>query len=323
MPTISLLCDADLLDRLPVLVRAEGVATADVVEHLVEVERRRLYLEQACSSLFTYRRDRLEYAPDSALKRARAAKLALRFPRALEELQSGAIHLTGLFLLSSHLTEDNADALLTEARGKSKSELEQVIARWFPRPDVAPRVQALGAALDGEGVGRSGPGTASGPSARGICSGAGAAPFRLEPLSPERYRIEFTASSEFRAKLERARELASHSVPSGDPALILGARAGRADRARAEATHRSRQAAPALETQAGLAPCPGRGRAAGLGAGWRSVRCCRRRAPALYGAPISHDRASTPSCPRWTAYARESLSPLQRPQRLRGAPGVR
>jgi hypothetical protein len=55
---ISLLSDADLLARLPALVRAECEATTEVVEHLVEVERRRLYLEQARSSIYKYCEER-------------------------------------------------------------------------------------------------------------------------------------------------------------------------------------------------------------------------------------------------------------------------
>jgi hypothetical protein len=100
MGAISSLSNTELLGRLPALVLAERAARADVVEHLVEVERRRLYLEQACSSLRTYCLERLGYSEEGALKRARVAKLALRFPRALDELRSGAIHLTGLFVLS-------------------------------------------------------------------------------------------------------------------------------------------------------------------------------------------------------------------------------
>jgi hypothetical protein len=40
MPSISLLSDTELLTRLPLLVLAERVASADVVEHLVEVAAR-------------------------------------------------------------------------------------------------------------------------------------------------------------------------------------------------------------------------------------------------------------------------------------------
>ena len=43
----------------------------------------------------------------------------------------------------------------------------------------------------------------------------------MEPLSAERYRVEFTASAEFYAKLEKARQLLSHSLPSGDLAQLL------------------------------------------------------------------------------------------------------
>jgi hypothetical protein len=39
---------------------------------------------------------------------------------------------------------------------------------------------------------------------------------KVEPLSAECYLVQFTASAELYAKLERATELLSHSVPSGD-----------------------------------------------------------------------------------------------------------
>src|SRR5215471_7821558 len=127
MPSLTLLSDTELLGRVPSVVQAERVASADVVEHLVEVQRRRLYLEQACSSLYTYCCERLGYSEDAALKRARVARLALRHPRVLDELRSGAIHLTGLFLLERYLKDDNAEELLAQARGTSRRELEKIL----------------------------------------------------------------------------------------------------------------------------------------------------------------------------------------------------
>src|SRR5882672_6732562 len=58
MPSLSLFSDTELLARVAEVVRAERIASADVVEHLMEVERRRLYLDHACSSLYTYCRER-------------------------------------------------------------------------------------------------------------------------------------------------------------------------------------------------------------------------------------------------------------------------
>jgi len=136
--------DAELVARLPTLVQAERRAMADVIEHLVEMERRRLYLTLAVSSLYRYCIERLGYAEDAALKRHRVARLALRLPQVLDELRAGTMHLTGLFLLSTHFTEDNAALLLSEARGKSRRQLEELIARWFPRPDVPPSLTPVG-----------------------------------------------------------------------------------------------------------------------------------------------------------------------------------
>src|SRR5882672_4404176 len=58
MPSLSLFSDTELLARVAEVVQAERIASADVVEHLMEVERRRLYLDHACSSLYTYCRER-------------------------------------------------------------------------------------------------------------------------------------------------------------------------------------------------------------------------------------------------------------------------
>jgi hypothetical protein len=116
---------------------------ADVIEQLVEIECRRLYLGQACSSLYRYCIDRLGYSEEAALKRHRVARLARRFPEVLDELRAGTIHLTGLFLLSTHLREDNVQALLGEARNKSRRQIEELIARRFPRSDVESRIEPV------------------------------------------------------------------------------------------------------------------------------------------------------------------------------------
>lgn len=132
MSALCSLSDSELVERLPALVAAERHAMLDVIEHLVEMERRRLYLMFEVSSLRAYCISRLGYSEDAALKRHRVARLALRLPEVLEELRAGTMHLTSLFLLSKHLTQENAAELLGEARGKSRRQLEQSIACWFP-----------------------------------------------------------------------------------------------------------------------------------------------------------------------------------------------
>ncbi|MFZ5895181.1 MAG: HNH endonuclease [Myxococcota bacterium] len=186
------LSSAELLARMPVLASCERGSMADVIEHLMEIDRRKLYLGQACSSLSAYCRERLGYSEDEAGKRVRVARLARDVPQVLDELRTGRIHLTGLFLLSSHMTDENADELLGGARGKSRREIERLLAALFPRPDTQESVTYTN-------------------------TGAG----RLKPLSASSVLVQFTASSELYAKIERARELLSHSIPGGELAAVL------------------------------------------------------------------------------------------------------
>lgn len=214
MSALTSVSDHELRERLSAAVGAERSACANVIYHLAELDRRRLYLDDACSSLFAYCTERLGYSEDSATKRVRVARLAQQFPQVLDELASGEIHLTGLFLLSQHLTDDNAEQLLAEARGKSKRQLEELLARWFPRPAVPPTITPVtpepvqGQLSTWSGAGNPAP-SASAP--RG----------RVEPLSPASVRVELTASVAFRDKLEQARALLSHKVPSGDLGTLL------------------------------------------------------------------------------------------------------
>ncbi len=227
MDTLASLSNEQLLAQLPELRSRERRAIAEVIVCLAEVDRRRLYLREACSSLYAFCVERLGYSEDAARKRMRVARLYRELPQTLDELTSGSIHLTGLFLLSGHLTEDNAGPLLAEARGKTRREIELVVARWFPRSDVLPSITPLGADFTGPGTSASGsqkgapPVTSQRvdgiPSADSATSGrTDGVRSRVQPLSAQSYRVEFTASAELHAKLEHAQNLLSHAVAPGD-----------------------------------------------------------------------------------------------------------
>jgi hypothetical protein len=229
MKTLALISDPELLALMPDLVRSERGSVADVIEHLVEIDRRRLYLDQACSSLSCYCVERLGYSEDEASKRVRVARLASRFPCVLDELRAGAIHLTGLFLLAHYLTDENYERLMARARGKKRRELEQLIAAEFPKPDVPDRLCSLPDQITSGALICPGTGAAASPgnprrgAARPASCGTGASSAggsgrvgRLEPLSASSWSIQFTASAELAKKIEQARELLSHTLPSGD-----------------------------------------------------------------------------------------------------------
>jgi HNH endonuclease len=219
MAALSVISDTELLARMPSLVHKERGAIAEVLEHLIEIDRRRLYLDEACTSLTSYCIERLGYSEDEASKRVRVARLAGRFPELLEELRASAIHLTGLFLLASHLTPENYATLMPGARGKTRKEIEELLAAHFPKPDVPDRLvpvpEQVGVpALSGPGQG--GPAT---------CPRTGPAqapsPGRVEPRSASSFAVQFTASTELRDKIERARELLSHALGTNELAPLF------------------------------------------------------------------------------------------------------
>jgi hypothetical protein len=219
---LSRVTDQELLASLSNAVGVERKAMAEVIARLAEVDRRRLYLAEACSSLHAFCVQRLGYSENEAQKRIHVARLYQRLPQVLDELENGTIHLTGLFVLAGHLTESNADALLAEARRKTRREIDAILARWFPQPDVLTSITPLSRPANDISPAIPGNGTSSttAGSAATLLPATVPRP-RLEPLSAKSYRVEFTASATLHDKIEQARNMLGHALPNGDLAQLF------------------------------------------------------------------------------------------------------
>src|SRR5207245_1250891 len=119
LASLSRLSDAQLLAQVKSLVARERDATA-----------------QVC-------RDALGLSEWEAYNRIEVARAARRFPVILDMLADGSVNLTTVKLLASHLTPANHRGVLESARGRRKPEVEEIVARLSPRPDVEPSVRRL------------------------------------------------------------------------------------------------------------------------------------------------------------------------------------
>ena len=173
-----------LVDALKKAVKAETNATADVVRHLAEFDRRGLYKDHGYPSLFAYCTQELRYSEDAACKRIAAARAGEAAPEVFERLESADVHLAAVVALAPHITAENAAELLEQASGKSKREVEFLAASLAPKPDPIDCV-------------------------------------RTEALSGERVRIHFSASRELLEKIDRLRGLLGHKHPKGDYESVL------------------------------------------------------------------------------------------------------
>jgi 5-methylcytosine-specific restriction endonuclease McrA len=174
--------DDELISIVRRLIGAERKLTAKLVAYLAEIEERRLHLVAGYASMFDFCTRGLGLSENEAFRRIAAARIGRRFPGVHALLASGAVHLTTLELLREHLTDENHEELLAAVCGKTKREVEAVLATRFPKPD---------------------------------------APSKIRQLSSARFRVEFTASAELREKLELCRDLLSHANPSRDLAVVI------------------------------------------------------------------------------------------------------
>ena len=229
------LSDQDLLARIVALAGKEREASVELVAHLAELETRpSLYAADGYGSLFTYCTDVLKLSEDAACNRIYAARACRRFPVILDALASGALSLTTVRMLNPHLTPENHQAVLARAGGRSRREIEALVAELAPRPDVPSSVRKLPGVTLPVQTPLSAPAppaievkpAAATPSESAPTMSAPAAPPAtrrpvVEETSPERYRVQFTIGQESHDKLRRVQALLRREIPDGDPGAIF------------------------------------------------------------------------------------------------------
>lgn len=180
--------DGELEAGATELLGAGARLEARLVAHLAEIDARRLALRVGFSSLYDYCRKRLGLSDYEAFSRIAAARVARRFPVVFELLARREVTLTTLCEVRQFLNDENDASLLNAVKRKTKLQVREVLAERFPRADVAASTRKL-------------------PD--------------WDPLSPGRYRLEVTLSTEQKEKLEYARGLLGHAEVSGDLARVL------------------------------------------------------------------------------------------------------
>jgi hypothetical protein len=208
-----------------------------VLAHVAEVDARRLYLPAGYPSMYAYCVGELRLSEEAAFKRIRSGRAARRYPAIFDAIADGRLHLSAVVLLAPHLTPQNVDELLAAAAGRTRADIELLLARRFPRPflpcrlepvqgsDVIPGGLLLSSGTAGSGATQLSPGTVG--TLAGVCGhelapvGAGIPPARLTPLAPRRFGLQATLSQATYEKLRRAQELLRHQVPAGDIAQVL------------------------------------------------------------------------------------------------------
>ncbi len=180
------LSDEELVSHVASLCLEGRRLVARLIVFLIEIEDRSLDKKSACSSMWAFCTERLNMSEGETSRRLNAANLVRRFPSVLGRLERGEVHLSALRRVGPYLNDENLDVVLDEAKGKTRSQLNEMIARRFPRPN-APTVEIA----------------------------------RIEPLSESGVLLQMTMTAEGYADLMRAKELLGHSIPDGDTVKVV------------------------------------------------------------------------------------------------------
>jgi hypothetical protein len=133
--------DEVLLSQAKVYASREREMTVQVLHHLKEVERRRLFASLGYSSLFDYATRELGYCAASACRRIDAMRLLKEMPALEEKIQEGKLTLSTVARAQSFFKKETVSleaktAVMTSLENKSTREVEKELLSLTSSPEV-------------------------------------------------------------------------------------------------------------------------------------------------------------------------------------------
>jgi len=226
--------DADLIRETKFLADHARHNEMRLLDHLAEFDARRLCLEEGHRSLYEYSTMVLGFEEAEAYRRIRVARVIRAFPEARLALAQRRVTASSLVVLAPWLERKNVGEWLSLAGGKSKREVEALVAARYPQapqPDAVrnfpfhplilttPPLAARGA--------EDSPIAAAGAPPHAVELGeAGVlaeAPLerieggwqQLTPVAAGRVRVGFDAAVVIAQLLDRVKQLLRHKYPEG------------------------------------------------------------------------------------------------------------
>ena len=224
---VSGLSDDQLLEQTGKLARLDHQVQVFVIDHLCEIEARKLYLARGFSSLFDYVARGLGYSDAAAWRRINAMKLCMRIEGVRGRLRDGSLTLDAAAQLQAafeRLQRERAREARSVGAGAGSATRPNGSAPAGPAPPPAPKpvldVSAQKALVE-EAVGKS--------TRQVMQMLAGVDPAlvvptdRMRALGEGRWELKVTIDEECQRGLEQLKGLLSHV----DPHMTLGQLVGR------------------------------------------------------------------------------------------------
>ena len=196
------LTNTELLSKIKSLAKDERSAFVDLLVHLVEVDKRKLYLEHGYSSMFDYLVRALSFSDAGASRRIKALRALAVQPRAEKMLRDGTLSVSALCVASVAIKADSES--IDRFKGVSARKAELIASEYKPAPKKKLRdsIKPIGRKLE--------------PVALSLLdSTLNVERKEIKGLAPLEHEVKFRAGEEFAQKLEEVRKLLSGKYPAG------------------------------------------------------------------------------------------------------------
>jgi hypothetical protein len=186
----STMTNEELLLKTVLAVKTERRSTSEVVRLFQEISNRKLFLERGFPNLYEMATKHFGYCAGSAMRRINAMRLSQTIPTVESKLESGELSLSVASEVQSFFYAEAKESrpyslsakieLIETCLNKSRREVERELVRRNPEREK------------GESI---------------------------RQTSPDRVRVSFSISEELNQKLNRLKDLLSHTNPSTEDLL--------------------------------------------------------------------------------------------------------
>jgi hypothetical protein len=150
---LNTISDIELLHSLKNLVGQERIILTDILQHLLEVENRRLHLKEGYGSLYQYATEALHYSEAQAFRRISAMRLMKEIPEIKTSIVEGTIQLTHLTQAQQYfkskakdsvpLTKEEKVEVIDSLNNKTTRETEKIFAALNPEQITRDKTRAI------------------------------------------------------------------------------------------------------------------------------------------------------------------------------------
>lgn len=189
---LSKISNTDLWLKTKSLVLEETSKTLEVLHHLREIEKRKLYLSHGFSSLFDYAVKELKYSHSAAYRRIEAMRLIKEVPEVESKILKGSLNLTTASQVRGYLKQacktgnQNISASFDFTESSNKLKLIEKLENKSSR-DVEKELIAL----NPESIPKE----------------------KVRPLDENTFEIKIVIDHRLKAKLDQLKSLMSHKHP--------------------------------------------------------------------------------------------------------------